>query len=423
MGAWTNVGSVAVLVGLGWIAARTPEGPGVEGPLPQGDPREPAPSGQLWTFAREPKPLTSTAERGLDWLVGRQLQSGGWGQGEESEHMGHALDHLIATADVADTCMAALALLRSGAAPGEGARGAALARGIDFVCAEVEESDADSLYVTAVRGTRVQSKIGTYVDTFLASMLLTEAKGRMGSEDANARVEGALAKVLAKIQRNQQADGGFAGTGWAPVLAQSMAGKALNRAAQVGAPVAAEVNARNNLYFLDYAADGGAGGAGIPLYSLSAKLGALRDFVSTNAQRERELEEVLAVEVDETVRQKAGEELEAIGRALLGCEQVERDVLERLADPAFVSGFGTNGGEEFLSYMNLSESLVVKGGEAWERWDRGLAQNLARVQNADGSWTGHHCITGRTFVTAAALLSLLADRAPIPVAAVEAQAQ
>ena len=45
-----------------------------------------------------------------------------------------------------------------------------------------------------------------------------------------------------------------------------------------------------------------------------------------------------------------------------------------------------------------------------------MAQNLTRIQNGDGSWTGHHCITGRTFCTAAALLVLTADRAPFPVA-------
>ncbi len=44
-----------------------------------------------------------------------------------------------------------------------------------------------------------------------------------------------------------------------------------------------------------------------------------------------------------------------------------------------------------------------------------MAANLDRVQNEDGSWSGQHCITGRTFCTAAALLTLMADRAPVPV--------
>ena len=48
-----------------------------------------------------------------------------------------------------------------------------------------------------------------------------------------------------------------------------------------------------------------------------------------------------------------------------------------------------------------------------------MTENLERVQNADGCWSGHHCITGRTFCTATALLVLMADRAPRPDAVVE----
>ena len=67
--------------------------------------------------------------------------------------------------------------------------------------------------------------------------------------------------------------------------------------------------------------------------------------------------------------------------------------------------------------MNLAESLVVKGGDEWKRWDSRMTENLNRVQNDDGSWSGHHCITGRTFCTSTALLVLMADRTPVPVPA------
>ena len=58
--------------------------------------------------------------------------------------------------------------------------------------------------------------------------------------------------------------------------------------------------------------------------------------------------------------------------------------LARLDDPRFIAGFGSNGGEEFLSYMNISETLVVKGGAEWEKWDKSVADNLNRVQDKDG---------------------------------------
>jgi hypothetical protein len=35
------------------------------------------------------------------------------------------------------------------------------------------------------------------------------------------------------------------------------------------------------------------------------------------------------------------------------------------------------------------------------------------MQNEDGTWAGHHCITGRVAVTSAAILILQADREPV----------
>ena len=46
-----------------------------------------------------------------------------------------------------------------------------------------------------------------------------------------------------------------------------------------------------------------------------------------------------------------------------------------------------------------------------------MTKTLHGAQNADGSWAGQHCITGRTFCTASALMVLMTDRAPAPVVA------
>jgi hypothetical protein len=91
-------------------------------------------------------------------------------------------------------------------------------------------------------------------------------------------------------------------------------------------------------------------------------------------------------------------------------EVANQSTVAQIKDPRFVSGFGSNGGEEFLSYMNISEALVVEGGKEWQEWDQAMNQNLSRIQNPDGSWSGHHCITGKTFCTATALLVMTADR-------------
>ena len=95
-------------------------------------------------------------------------------------------------------------------------------------------------------------------------------------------------------------------------------------------------------------------------------------------------------------------------------DQVEGALMQNMARPEFVGGFGNNGGEEYLSYMLVSESLAIKGGDKWAEWDSKVTALVNGVQNEDGSWTGHHCITGRTFCTAAALLVLMGDRTPAP---------
>jgi len=39
-----------------------------------------------------------------------------------------------------------------------------------------------------------------------------------------------------------------------------------------------------------------------------------------------------------------------------------------------------------------------------------MTAKLLKLQNEDGTWAGHHCITGRVAVTSAAILLLQADR-------------
>src|SRR4051812_36222437 len=176
----------------------------------------------VWTTAVDPKPLGDRVKKGLDWLQKHQLDSGGWGQGEESANMrGAGAEALRDRANVADSCIAAIALIRSGSTPRQGPHREAVARAVRFVAGQVEESDSQSIAVTTVQGTRVQQKLGPNIDTFLASMLLAEARGRMPDDRDNARVDRALTKVLDKIKRHQKDDGSFAGQGWAPILAQS----------------------------------------------------------------------------------------------------------------------------------------------------------------------------------------------------------
>ena len=87
----------------------------------------------------------------------------------------------------------------------------------------------------------------------------------------------------------------------------------------------------------------------------------------------------------------------------------------QLSDARFVTGFGSIGGEEFFSYLNISDSLHRTGGPEWEKWNGDIKAKVVKMQNEDGTWAGHHCITGRVAVTSAAILTLLSDREPATV--------
>ena len=374
-----------------------------------------------WAPAVEPKPLSQQVKKGLDWLAEHQLPSGAWGQGEESQNMGGG-GQLKDTPSVADTSVAALALVRSGSTPGKGPYQSQLLKAVQFVCGQIEESDDDSLYITDTRGTRVQSKLGPYIDTFMANLFLSEVQNSMPKGKDKKRVKAALKKVLAKIEKNQRADGTWGGDGWAPTLSQNIAVKGLNRAKQGGFAVGEEVLQRSEKYsreqFDRKTGDfDSSGTAGVALYGAASSLGAMNDSVNTGKQRKPELQQMVAApSTSAEDRKKAKDTLKRIEEAESDRDAAAEAVVAKLDDKQFIAGFGSNGGEEFLSYMNIGESLVVKGGDAWKAWDKSITENLNRVQNADGSWSGHHCITGRTFCTSASLLVLMVDRTPVPIA-------
>lgn len=126
-------------------------------PAPEGVPQTPdKPSSddrESWAPAVSPKELSKTVLKGLDWLVATQLPNGAWDQGDQQVRSG---EQPVGSGNVADTCMATLALVRSGSSPKAGPYKGTVLKAVNFVLKEVETSDKDSLYVTNIRGTRVR---------------------------------------------------------------------------------------------------------------------------------------------------------------------------------------------------------------------------------------------------------------------------
>jgi hypothetical protein len=381
--------------------------------------------------AVEPKPLSENIHRGIRYLVSQQNADGGWGQGGGWRQSGSGRvdgPDVQDPSDLGSTCIALLALERSGNSPAIGEYQKNVVRGLEFIMQSVEAADESSLFVTSVRGTQLQSKIGVYVDTFLTALALTEFKNKCNRPALAQRVSSALQKTIQKIEKNQNEDGTFKGNeGWASVLSLNICSKALNRASQNGLAVSQTVlerdlkqsqRAQSVITSGASASDAGMGGssAGVALYSVAGNAGRLSDqkirASADKAKAEETLKDSSASQVAKEAAGKVVKEAEMIAKS---SEAAVDALVQQLGDQKFIAGFGNNGGEEFLSYMNIGEMLVSKGGSEWTKWDESMTANLNQIQNQDGSWSGHHCITGRTFCTSTALLTLMSDRATIPV--------
>lgn len=75
-------------------------------------------------------------------------------------------------------------------------------------------------------------------------------------------------------------------------------------------------------------------------------------------------------------------------------------------DESLLRGYGNNGGEEYLSFCLISESLAITGAAIGDRWNRAMHDRLAAAQSRDGSWSGSHCINSQAFCTAAVVQCL-----------------
>jgi hypothetical protein len=369
-------------------------------------------------------PVSIAVDKGVKWLVSVQGKDGGWGQdGGETSYVRQGERLESNGNDVANTAVVALALLSTGITPVYGPNHQALQRAVSFILDHVDRSPADGLAVTNLTGTQIQRKLGPYIDTFLTSKLLAELEGNMGDPQANARVRRSLEKCVAKIEKNQLKDGSWniAG-GWAPILGTSMASQSLYLAQGKGLAVQQMAMSRVDVYTKlsaaappppaampassagRVAAGAGVGvGAGSGVDLASARVMAVPKSADA---------EVSAVSAGVSLYKRA-QELEQLTRTEKDRKENARqiaDIKMQLSDPRFITGFGSIGGEEFFSYLNISDSLHRAGGPEWVRWNTDMKAKILKMQNEDGTWAGHHCITGRVAVTGAAILMLVADR-------------
>lgn len=346
-------------------------------------------------------PATAVAvEKGARWLASVQGSDGGWGQdGGEASNVRQGVSLESKGNDVANTALAALALLRAGDKYRPNVE-----RAVDFIMQRVESSPATGLAITNVAQTQVQRKLGPFIDTFVATMLLAKVDGTF-NKATNARVRSGLEKCVAKIEKNQTKDGSWnVGGGWAPLLGTSLASRSLDEAQKKGVAVNGAVLARADAYTLENQ-KGLSAGRGVGPVS-SSGTGAADGIASAS-------ESVVVVSSAAGVAlYQDAQALEQLTRTPESREKNSKQIAainRKLEDSKFVEGYGSIGGEEFFSYLNISDGLKRSGGKEWKAWYSKITEKILKLQNDDGTWAGHHCITGRCAVTSAAILNLTSD--------------
>jgi hypothetical protein len=362
---------------------------------------------------KTPEKVAASIEKGLTWIVQAQHPGGGWGAG--SHRRQDVMDPHAVDADPATTSMVAMALLRTGTTLGSGLFSEHLNHAVNYLLEKVENSDLESNNITDQTGTQIQIKLGRNIDVILTAQFLSNLIPYLDSKPSlKERVKNDLNICVSKIQHAQTANGSIAGSGWAGVLQSSFAANALESAQSQGADVDKKV--------LDKARDFQKGnydaktgdvktdlGAGVMLYSVTGSARA-------SAKEARKVEEEITKAKQEgKIAQDApasAESLEQMGYSK--DEAMKYSTAYRVYNSAKVraqrddvmSGFGSNGGEEFLSYLQTGESMMIGKDDGWDKWYDNISGRMLKIQNDDGSWSGHHCITSPVFCTAASLLIL-----------------
>lgn len=367
---------------------------------------------RLSSFVTSPM-VQEALKKGLDWIGKAQADDGGWGAG--THYAQNVRDPHAVSSDPATTSLVSMSLLRNENTLMSGKYAENLKKGIEFLLKAVENSPTSQAAITTLTNTQPQTKLGQNVDVILTAQCFTNLlRYDLKDEALKKRIEKALDICIAKIQKTQSSSGAWTDGGWAPVLQSALANNALENAEEVGRKVDTNALRRSREYqSKNFNADtksvitGDA--AGVILYSISstarasAKDAKMAEVVIAKAKKEGKLDKDAKVTEENLVTAGVGAfESKNFTTAYkvntaANSEAVKADVM---------SGFGNNGGEEFLSFLMTGESMLMQGGDNWKKWYDMMSGKIVNIQNQDGSWNGHHCITSPVFCTATCLLIL-----------------
>jgi hypothetical protein len=311
--------------------------------------------------------------------------------------------------------MVSMALLRCGNTPFKGTYQNAMVKSTQFLIQCVENSGRNDLNITTIKGTQPQYKLGHNIDVMLTSQYLTNLLPIYNAHpDKKNQVKKCIEICINKIQKAQNQNGSFVGSGWAGVLQSSFANNALETANSAGIMVDSVVLEKSRIYQKNnFDADNNkavtSDGAGIILYSVSSSSRASAKEANEAKKYVEKAKKSGLVNENETVTnetlEKAGlSKSEALKYST--AYKVNLNASKLAAQDNIMQGFGNNGGEEFISFLQTGEGLIISRDKNWKNWFENVSGKLLSIQEQNGNWQGHHCITSPVFCTATCLLIL-----------------
>lgn len=369
------------------------------------------------TLYKNKEMVDAALKKGLNWIDKAQGNDGGWGSG--SHYNQQVTDPHAVPSDPATTALVEMALLRNEQHTGNSAYAIAFEKGVHYLLNAVEETPLQAATITQLQNTQPQTKLGRNIDVILTAQFFTnylqQSKTIVVKKD---RLQKALQRCVAMIEKAQDTDGGWKDGGWAPVLQSALANNALETARDAGAKVDSSILTKSRDYQkgnFDVNTNNAVTGkaAGVLLYSVSssaratAKEAQLAEVVVAQAKKEGKLKTEDKVTKENLV--KAGMDNASAEKAVAAVK-IRGAASVKAQDKNVLAGFGNNGGEEYLSFLMTGESLIISGDKDWVKWYDETTSRLLQIQTNDGSWQGHHCITSPVFCTATCLLILSIDK-------------
>lgn len=305
-----------------------------------------------------------SVRKGLEWLKRTEGRKGG-----------HGADVNQAD-DIGCSSMVGLAMLANGSTPSQGPNKRHLKRITNYLIGCVDAMPDGN--ITGKKGTQLQNKIGSQAHTFFALLFLSQICGEVGIHKKTRQAVGKLVETVVGAQSKR---GDWGQESWAPTLGTVMGWTSLRSAHFAGFRV-----------------------GGSPEKTADHLMNQMKTSLG---KREHWMHSLYKNATGIRVLYAMGKEEEEVSKKAF------KDVLKLVTRDN--TAFNQAGGEEFLAFHLITETMLQKEGEDWSTWFPKVRDKMLDVQNDDGCWTGHHCITSRTFCTAAACLVLSAPNRYLPI--------